>query len=274
MKKFIAGTCFGIAISLSTAAVASDSIQAFLFPAKIEVNRSTLALPDDYKILNVQGHAYVPVRFAAEQLGAVVDYDSKDQRILIRNEPLQISDLSYPQVTVGNIIAVESGADTHVSGQLQLVGSNDQANIIDAYLSFHDEHGNEIGTASIAGSSYKRTPTTFESMGYGHFTHFSTVRLHVLAVNERKVADVNNYTPLLTKEQAIAIGITHISQDGNPTWSATLLPAWSVPPPDQQAYTQVWLITALYSPYGNRQTLTINAVTGAPLSSGDYEGHL
>ncbi|OCT13867.1 hypothetical protein A8709_20045 [Paenibacillus pectinilyticus] len=275
MKKFIAGTCFGIVISLSSVAVASDTIQALLFPAAFEVNGNTVSLPDDYSVLNVQGHAYVPIRFAAEHLGANIDYDPKEQRIIIKNEPLQLIDATYPQVTVGNIIAVDSGANTRVTGQLQLEGTDDQAHIIDAYLSFQDEHGTEIGVASIAGSAYKRTPLTFETMGYGHFGQFSSVLLHIIAVNERMIADPTIANPLLlTKEQALSIGMTTISQADNPVWSALLLPAWSVPLPDQQRYTKVWVITALYSPYGNRQTVTIDAVTGALLSSGDYEGHL
>jgi len=59
---------------------ASDSIQALLFPVHFEINESQVSLNDDYKVLNVDGHAYVPIRFVAEHLGATIDYDQDTKR--------------------------------------------------------------------------------------------------------------------------------------------------------------------------------------------------
>ncbi|SED10877.1 hypothetical protein [Paenibacillus sp. GP183] len=38
MKKFLIGLTCGIALTATTAVYASDTIQAYLFPAKIEIN--------------------------------------------------------------------------------------------------------------------------------------------------------------------------------------------------------------------------------------------
>ena len=77
MKKFILGLCFGLAITFSTIAFASSSIQAKIFQVVFDINGSNVALNKDYKVLNVDGHAYVPIRFVAEHLGATIDYDQE-----------------------------------------------------------------------------------------------------------------------------------------------------------------------------------------------------
>jgi hypothetical protein len=77
LKKFILGLSCGLAIACSSVAFASDSIQAVFFPAIFEINGSDIGLNNDYKVLNVDGHAYVPIRFIAENLGATIDYDAQ-----------------------------------------------------------------------------------------------------------------------------------------------------------------------------------------------------
>ncbi|MEC0245328.1 hypothetical protein P4H65_05900 [Paenibacillus chitinolyticus] len=59
MKKYVIGFAVGAIVSASTAAYAGNTIQAVLFPAKYQVNGESKTLPDDYKTLNVDGHAYV-----------------------------------------------------------------------------------------------------------------------------------------------------------------------------------------------------------------------
>ncbi|KRE57451.1 stalk domain-containing protein [Paenibacillus sp. Soil750] len=69
MKKFILGLLIGIGLAMTTAVFASESIQALLFPAKIKINGQEKKLDSEYQILNVNGHAYVPIRYVAENLG-------------------------------------------------------------------------------------------------------------------------------------------------------------------------------------------------------------
>jgi hypothetical protein len=92
MKKFILGLTCGIALTATTAAYASDTIQAYLFPAKIEINGQSKELPSEYKVLNYNGHAYVPIRFIAESLDLGIKYSSMDNIISIMNEPTQIDE--------------------------------------------------------------------------------------------------------------------------------------------------------------------------------------
>jgi hypothetical protein len=51
-----------------------NAIQAYLFPAKIEINGQSKELPSEYKVLNYNGHAYVPIRFIGVSLVLGVRY--------------------------------------------------------------------------------------------------------------------------------------------------------------------------------------------------------
>lgn len=76
MKKFILGLTCGIILTASTAAYATDTIQAYLFPAKFEFNGLSKPLDtNEYVVLNHNGHTYVPVRFVAESMGKIVKYE-------------------------------------------------------------------------------------------------------------------------------------------------------------------------------------------------------
>jgi hypothetical protein len=50
MKKFLLGLTCGITLTATTAVYASDSIQAYLFPAKIEINGQSKELVWRYDI--------------------------------------------------------------------------------------------------------------------------------------------------------------------------------------------------------------------------------
>ncbi|NOU62573.1 hypothetical protein GC096_00755 [Paenibacillus sp. LMG 31461] len=95
MKKFILGLICGIALTATTAVYASESIQAYLFPVKIEINGQSKELPSEYKVLNYNGHAYVPIRFIGESLGLGVRYINSLESgkvISIMNEPTDVDE--------------------------------------------------------------------------------------------------------------------------------------------------------------------------------------
>jgi hypothetical protein len=94
MKKFFLGLTCGIALTATTAASASDTIQAYLFPAKIEINGQSKELPSEYKVLNYNGHAYVPIRFIGESLGLGVRYIERDNVISIMNQPTNVDEVT------------------------------------------------------------------------------------------------------------------------------------------------------------------------------------
>lgn len=79
MKKvgFVAGLCAGIGLSIGTAAFASGSIQAVLFPSKVNflVNDTVRQMDNiENEVLNYNHKAYIPLRTFAESMGAVVEF--------------------------------------------------------------------------------------------------------------------------------------------------------------------------------------------------------
>ncbi|GIP38162.1 hypothetical protein J31TS4_14420 [Paenibacillus sp. J31TS4] len=88
MKKFVLGLACGVGLTAATAAYASGTIQAYLFPAGFVIHGKEAKLEPDYTVLNVDGHAYVPIRFVAEQLGQLVKYENATKTITISETPL------------------------------------------------------------------------------------------------------------------------------------------------------------------------------------------
>ncbi|KRE83047.1 hypothetical protein ASG89_13015 [Paenibacillus sp. Soil766] len=190
MKKFILGLSCGLILAGSSVAFASDTIQALLFPASFEINGSQVKLNSDYQILNVDGHAYVPVRFVAENLGATIDYDSEAQKIVVKNKSLDIKDPDYASISVGNLILTKAGNTTKVTGQLKFEGVGNSQNMIGAGLSFYNEDNEKIGEAAISGNNFGVDTQTFVTEGEGDFKNYDAVYLHIGAVNHRIILDV------------------------------------------------------------------------------------
>jgi hypothetical protein len=185
MKKFILGTVFGIVISASTVAYATDSIQTLLFPAKFEFNGKNAEVGDEYKVLNYNGHAYVPIRFVAENIGAAIDYDPETEKIYVKNGNLDITDPEYNSISVGNLILTKDGENTKVTYQLKMENMGNEKNMIGANLSFYNDTAEKIGEVVITGNDFGNKTQTFEAIGTGDFRAYSTVKLHIGAVNNR-----------------------------------------------------------------------------------------
>jgi hypothetical protein len=183
LKKFILGLSLGLTIACSSVAFASGSIQALLFPASFEINGSNIALTNDYKVLNVDGHAYVPIRFIAENLGGTIDYDAELQKIFVKNRNLDLTDPDYKGISVGNLILTKVGNKTRVTGQLRMEGVGSSKNMIGANLSFYNDKSEKIGDVAINGNDFGVESQTFILEGSGDFRTYSTVILHIGAVN-------------------------------------------------------------------------------------------
>ncbi|GEL76398.1 stalk domain-containing protein [Tenuibacillus multivorans] len=125
MKKFILGLVSGVIIAGGSVVYASDSIEALLFSAKYEINGEQVELPNEYQTLNVDGHAYVPIRFVAESLDSFVTYDDNTKRISIDNK----FDLNKNGIRVGQLNVESNENGSTVKGKLY-VGQDFWDNIV------------------------------------------------------------------------------------------------------------------------------------------------
>jgi hypothetical protein len=189
LKKFILGLSLGLAVACSSIAFASGSIQALLFPASFEINGSNIGLNNDYKVLNVDGHAYVPIRFIAENLGGTIDYDAESQKIFVKNKALDLIDPDYKGISVGNLILTKEGNNTKVTGQLIMEGVGSTKNMIAASLSFYNDKSEKIGDIAINGNDFGVESQTFVLEGSGDFRAYSAVNLHIGAVNNQIISE-------------------------------------------------------------------------------------
>lgn len=180
----------GLAIACSTVIFASDSIQALLFPASFEINGSNIGLNNDYKVLNVDGHAYVPIRFIAENLGATIDYDAESEKIFVKNKILDLTDPDYKDISVGNLILTKDGNNTKVTGQLKMAGVGSSKNKIEAKLAFYNDKSEKIGDIAISGNDFGVESQTFVSEGAGDFRAYSAVNLRIGAVNDHIISEL------------------------------------------------------------------------------------
>ncbi|MGO4495718.1 stalk domain-containing protein [Paenibacillus sp. 2RAB27] len=156
MRKFILGIVVGMFLSISTAVFASESVQTYLFPAFFNINGQNVPLDDkEYAVLNYQGHAYVPVRFIAEQLGAFVDYTDQGiyKDIIINHFPSNVpilKDDKYANIHFGLLDLYLDGGYTGIRGLLALDHDKDSIteHDIEFKLHFYDANDKLIGTAS------------------------------------------------------------------------------------------------------------------------------
>lgn len=174
LKKFILGLVVGTFLSLSTAVFASESVQTYLFSAFFNINGQNVPLDDkEYAVLNYQGHAYVPVRFIAEKLGAFVDYTDQGtyKDITINHFPSNVpilKDVKYANIHFGLLDLYLDGGYTGIRGLLALDHDKDSIteHEIEFKLHFYDENNKVIGIASgtskPSSSAQKMTISTGE----------------------------------------------------------------------------------------------------------------
>lgn len=199
LKKFILGLVVGTLLSISTAVFASESVQTSLFPAFFKINGQNASLDKEYAVLNYQGHAYVPVRFIAEKLGAFVDYTDQGtyKDITINHFPSNVAiltDIKYSNIHFGLLDLNLDGGYTEIRGLLALDNDKDPRtkteHDIEFKLHFYDANDKLIGTAGgtskPGGSDQKQTISTGEikyvSAGeVGDFSKYAKVAFEVTA---------------------------------------------------------------------------------------------
>lgn len=269
MKKFIAGLSIGVLISLSSAAFAADSIQALLFPAKFEFNGKAVDPGEEYTVLNYQGHAYVPIRFIAEQIGATVGYEAETGQIFVKNEALTVTDPDYPTVSVGNLILVKEGSNTKVTGQIRIAGTRINENMIGASLTFYNDKSEKIGEVPLLGSKFGESLQQFEAVGTGDFRKYARVNLHIEAANYRMVGKSPAPYPYISKEAAF-LEAKRMAPTADEGWTAELIMVhnfeYSLP-----GNRAIWRVSLTHRPYGNMMIVYLDAVTGKQLALTETE---
>lgn len=154
MKKrtFVTGLLAGaILASATTAFASSDFIQAALYPVKFIINGKEQKLPDEYSILNYNGHAYVPIRFVTEQLGGNVGFIEaptvEDAKITIDitpstgvTNPKNKLSINYEFLTIasqGKLKGIEVPLGTSKQELLSILGEPDETGVGNApYLKY------------------------------------------------------------------------------------------------------------------------------------------
>jgi hypothetical protein len=61
----------------------SDTADVRIFPAKLMIGGKLEQIPGRYHIFNHEGNAYLPVRYLADKLKFIVDYDENTSTIMI-----------------------------------------------------------------------------------------------------------------------------------------------------------------------------------------------
>ncbi|GAB6178759.1 hypothetical protein JCM14036_00780 [Desulfotomaculum defluvii] len=162
---------------------AADYVQTTLFPANIIINGQSKELNTEYTILNCSNHVYVPIRFVAENMGAIVDYNNNTRTININNisgDSLTIKDPKENFVQVGNLNLIREGNNTRVTGNILI--SLPGTNTIGANLSFYNDKGEKMGSVVISGD-IPQGIQKFNIIGTGDFSNYSAVKLNVGYLN-------------------------------------------------------------------------------------------
>ncbi|NRF89849.1 ankyrin repeat domain-containing protein [Paenibacillus frigoriresistens] len=176
MKKIFLGLICGVFLAATTAVYASDTIQAYLFSVRYEFNGQTKELDSEYTTLNYNGHAYVPIRFLAENTGANVEYVDATKTIYVVNGKMDIKDPNIKTVTIGNLILIYDATSdlTNISGKLDLLSTESQH--IQGELLFYDQQNKLISRIAI-NNYYQSGINTFTDQKNGNFTNYASVKL-------------------------------------------------------------------------------------------------
>jgi hypothetical protein len=198
-KRVIFGSLIFISLVSTSVALASEKIEAILHPVKYIFNGVEEELSGEYVTLNYNGHVYVPIRFIAESVGANVEYDKTDQKVIVKYNSgtgLILNDEKEPRVHVGNLQLIKGDNHTLIKGQISLdsystAGSGDR--VFDTYLVFYDQDQTEIGKVKLEeypGQGIyvgKAEIKSFEVTYEGVLNDYSNVKLSTGYVNRPRI---------------------------------------------------------------------------------------
>lgn len=169
MKKFILGLVCGMALTATTAVYAADTIQAYLFPVKFEFNGQSKPLDEkEYVVLNHNGHAYVPLRYAAESMGKIAKYNENTRTISIDDTNLSMNLVLNSQfltsASQGKLNGIEFGIGAAKKDVLQKWGEPQKTGSWQTaysqwfdYYYFFSSPNERVGAIRVAGDSIPYT---------------------------------------------------------------------------------------------------------------------
>ncbi len=114
------GMALGMAITGGTMVYADDvfkTVSTYLTnDVKIEYNGETQTLPSGYNILNYDSRTYVPLRYVSELLGADVDWDNDNRKVVINQEDTTSESGNSENNSSNNTSQVSDRIDTTATG--------------------------------------------------------------------------------------------------------------------------------------------------------------
>lgn len=139
-RTFACGLVAGAIIASSTTAFAADFIQAALYPIKLVINGQEQKIPEEYSILNYNGHTYVPLRLITENVGGKVGFKEgatyEDTTVTIElnqpgssqesNNALTINDTFLSTAQQGTLNGISIPLGTSKQQLLNILGKPDE----------------------------------------------------------------------------------------------------------------------------------------------------
>lgn len=198
VKNFIYGLVLGLTIALASTAYSSDSASTVLFPSQFVFNGQTETLDPEYQVLNYEGHAYVPIRFVAENMGASVGYDDTGSlpTISINYFPANMAIYTDPHyasnVHVGNIQVSPLGDQFVVSGLATIdpIDNTMRPHKLAFSLHFLNDNGEEMGSAVTGYFDITEGEIRyFKAKTNDNLTGFSEIRLRIEMLDHSRLPD-------------------------------------------------------------------------------------
>jgi len=118
-KSFLLVMCLSVVGAVSIAH-AAEFIKAMLFPVQLTVNQKEFRpAKGEYRILNVEDDAYVPIRPFVERNGGRIDYDGDSQRIDVywKNAEEHIAGISNKSSNDNFMLSVHSAKAVYKEGE-------------------------------------------------------------------------------------------------------------------------------------------------------------
>lgn len=124
-KGFVAGVMVGAMAMVAVPAFADgESISALIDNSiQLMIDNEMKTMPDDYKVLNVEGRTYLPSRYVAEQLGATVEWNEGSRLVRITSPapkvvekvvevPVEVEKIVYVDKDTGDTIDTNKPTDS------------------------------------------------------------------------------------------------------------------------------------------------------------------
>lgn len=217
MRNLIVGLICGIILTFGTAAVASNSVQAILFPSKITIHVGDqvkeLNTSSGTTVLNYKNHVYIPLRTFSETMDSHVNYSEatigngnlNQIEIFSQSSLTGLNILSEDNsVALGNLISESSPGHTRITGGMIKINKELKGKQI--VLEVLDENGKVKGSSDyfyIDGENIKAPSVgdikSFRTeLNFDHNAASYKVIVHDI-ISKKKNDDLDLRYPSITK---------------------------------------------------------------------------